>query len=174
MQYYSNEPIPPETRVGHVHFIVADLERSVAFYRDVLGFHITEYMPDEPGGRRLAFLSANDYHNHVSLMEMKGVKPPPPGSTGLYHVGFCYPSRRAVAQALKRVLDCGHAIEHCHDYGIGEAVILRDPDGIPLELYYDRPASEWPRIDGQLRMFNKKVEQADLLAELNYEPAHPA
>jgi catechol 2,3-dioxygenase len=172
MQYHSNEPIPPETRVGHIHLIVADLERSVAFYRDVLGFHITEYMSDEPQPRRLAFLSANDYHNHVSLMEMKGVKPPPPGSTGLYHVGLLYPSRRAVAQALKRVLDHGHAIEHCHDYGVGEAVILRDPDGIPLELSYDRPEREWPRVDGQLRMFTKKVDPADLLAELEHEPAH--
>jgi catechol 2,3-dioxygenase len=95
-----------------------------------------------------------------------GVKPPPPGSTGLYHVEFLYPSRRAVAQALKHVLDCSYVIEHCHDYGIGEGVILRDPDGIPLELYYDRPTCERPRLGRQLRMYNKKVKQSDLLAEL--------
>jgi len=160
--------IHPQTHVGHVHLRVANLERSIAFYRDLLGFTITYDMRTEPKPRKLAFLSASHaaghYHHHVALAEFPGVTPPTTQQAGLFHIAFLYPSRRELARALRRILDQGYPIDSCHDYGVGEAVNLRDPDGIPLELYYDRG-------DDQLRMFNQRIDAAIILAALENKPA---
>jgi catechol 2,3-dioxygenase len=162
--------IDPATHVGHVHLRVADLERAIAFYRDVLGFHIHQDMRTEPIPRRVSFLSASHYHHHVALAEYAGVTPPTSRQAGLFHVAFAYPSRRELARALKHIQDCGYPIDSCHEYGIGEAVNLSDPDGIPLELYYDRLEEDWPRVDGQMRAFNRRIEPSVILAELENDP----
>jgi len=158
--------LPPTTHIGHVHLRVADLERSVAFYRDLLGFHINQDMRTEPTPRKVVFLSANNYHHHIALAEFAGVTPPVSTQAGLFHVAILCPSRLELARAVKHILDQGYPIDTYHEYGIGEAVNLRDPDGIPLELYYDRPPSEWPRHDGQLRIFNQRIDAATLLTGL--------
>ncbi len=159
--------LPQTVNVGHVHLIVSDLDRSLAFYCDVLGFHINEDMRAEPNPRKVVFLSSNDIdHHHVALMEMNNIQPYPSGIAGLFHIAFLYPSRSALAQALRQILDRGYPIDHCHDYGTGEAINLRDPDGIPLELYYSLPQEEWPRVDGQVRVFNKKIQAEDILEAL--------
>jgi catechol 2,3-dioxygenase len=162
--------IHPATHVGHIHLRVADLERALAFYRDVLGFAVNQDMRTEPTPRRVVFLSASPYHHYVALAEFAGITPPTLRQAGLFHVAFVYPSRWELARALQQILDCGYPIDSCHEYGPGEGVNLRDPDGIPLELYYDRPAADWPRIDGQLRLFNKRIDAATILAELEREP----
>jgi len=162
--------IHPATQVGHVHLRVANLERSIAFYRDILGFHINQDFRIEPTPRQMALLSANDYHHHVALAEFAGVTPPTSQQAGLFHVALLYPSRLELARAIKRILDHGYPIDTYHEYGPGEAVNLRDPDGIPLELYWDRPPSEWPRVDGQLRVYNKRIDAATILAELDNQP----
>ncbi len=162
--------LPESVCVGHVHFIVTDLDRSIAFYRDILGFHINEDMRTEPNPRRVAFLCSNSTeHHHVALMEMSQFQPVPSGYAGLYHAAFLYPNRYALAQALKHILDQGYPIDHCHDYGTGEAINLRDPDGIPLELYYALDPELWPRVDGQVRVYNRKIEASDLLQELQQQ-----
>jgi catechol 2,3-dioxygenase len=116
---------PPETRVGHVHLKVADLERAIGFYRDVLGFSLTQRY-----GSQAAFLSAGGYHHHIGLntWESLGGGPPPRGTTGLYHTAFLYPSRAALAGALRRVLEAGVALDGASDHGVSEALYLRDPD----------------------------------------------
>jgi catechol 2,3-dioxygenase len=163
-QYY----LPENVFVGHVHLIVTNLERSLAFYRDVLGFHISEDLRMEPNARDVVFLTANDAdHHHVALMEMSQFQPYPSGGhTGLFHIAFLYPSRYDLALALKNILEQGYPIDHCHDYATGEAVNLRDPDGIPLELYYSLPSETWPRVDGQIRVINRKIEAKDILQVL--------
>ena len=162
--------IHPAAHMGHVHLRVADLERAPAFYRDVLGFAINQDMRTEPTPRRVVFLSASPYHHHVALAKFAGITQPPPRQAGLFHVAFVYPNRWELARALQQILDCGYPIDSCHEYGPGERVNLRDPDGIPLELYYDRPAADWPRSDGQLRVFNKRIDAATILAELEHAP----
>ena len=167
----SNEPIHPEVRVGHAHLKVADLERAVAFYRDVLGFEVTQRM-----GREAAFLSAGGYHHHVGLntWESRGGAPAPPGSTGLFHVAFLYPTRPALARALQRVLEAGVDLEGAADHGVSEALYLRDPDGNGIELYWDRPVSAWPRgADGSLSMFTRRLDLQALLATLNGPQGDP-
>ena len=162
--------IHPQTYVGHVHLRVANLERSLDFYRDILGFQINQDMRTEPTPRKVVCLSANQYHHHVALAEFAGVTPQTSQQAGLFHVAFAYPNRWELARAVKHILDHDYPIDTYHEYGIGEAVNLRDPDGIPLELYYDRPESEWPRVDGQIRAFNKRVDADTILAELENEP----
>ncbi len=162
--------IPPATHVGHVHLRVANLERAVDFYCGILGFKINQDMRTEPTPRRVVMVSASDYHHHVALAEFLGVTPPTTQQAGLFHFALVYPSRWEFARALKRLLDHGYPVDSCHEYGPGEAINLRDPDGIPLELYYDRPSEEWPRVDGQLRVFNKRIEPDTILAELENEP----
>ncbi|NBC17376.1 MAG: glyoxalase [Bacteroidetes bacterium] len=160
-------PIHPEVTVGHVHLKVADLDRALGFYRDVLGFEVTQRM-----GTSAAFLSAGGYHHHVGLntWESKGGAPPPPGSTGLYHVAFRYPTRRALAEALHRVLEAGIVLEGAADHGVSEAIYLRDPDANGVELYWDRPESEWPRTDdGTLAMFTQRLDLDALLATREQE-----
>lgn len=156
-------PIDPRVSVGHVHLRVADLDRALAFYAGVLGFEITQrYGPDA------VFLSAGGYHHHLGLntWESRGGSPPPAGATGLYHVAFLYPTRAALADALRRLMAKGIRLEGAADHGVSEALYLRDPDGNGVELYWDRPAAEWPRRpDGSLAMTNASLDLPDLLAQ---------
>lgn len=153
-------PIDPATRIGHVHLKVADLERAIAFYRDVLGFEVTQRH-----GTQAAFLSAGGYHHHIGLntWESKGGSPPPGGTTGLYHVAILYPTRAALADALRRVLAAGIPIDGASDHGVSEAIYLRDPDGNGVELYRDRAPEDWPRkADGALAMTTQALDLAAL------------
>lgn len=155
--------LPPTTRVGHIHLKVSDLERAIAFYAGVLGFTVMQRF-----GRQAAFLSAGGYHHHIGLntWESLGATPPPPGHTGLYHTAFLFPDRRALAQAMKRVLDAGIPLDGAADHGVSEAIYLRDPDDNGVELYRDKPAAEWPRdADGGLAMVNARLDLRALLAE---------
>lgn len=151
----------PDVRIGHVHLKVADLERAVGFYHGVLGFDITQRY-----GPSAAFLSAGGYHHHIGLntWESVGGSTPAPGTTGLYHVAILYPTRAELADALRRVLDAGIALDGAADHGVSEALYLRDPDNNGVELYWDRPAGEWPRTaDGQLAMFTRRLDLEGLL-----------
>lgn len=148
-------------RIGHVHLKVADLERAVAFYRDVIGFEITQRY-----GLEAAFLSAGGYHHHIGLntWESDGGKPPPPGTTGLYHVAILYPTRAQLAAALRRVIDAGVPLDGASDHGVSEALYLRDPDDNGVELYWDRPKEQWPHgADGGLDMFTHPLDLEELL-----------
>jgi catechol 2,3-dioxygenase len=157
------EPIDPGADVGHVHLKVSDLDRSVAFYRDVLGFEVQQ------AGRTAAFLSAGGYHHHVALntWQSLGGSAPPAASTGLFHVAFRYPGRTALATAVRRVLDHGVQLTGASDHGVSEAVYFRDPDDNGVELYYDRPKDEWPRpADGNgVAMFSEPLDVDALVAE---------
>ena len=135
-------PIDPRVDIGHVHLKVADIERSLAFYRDVLGFEVQQRWGDQA-----AFVSAGGYHHHIGLntWESRGGPPPPRGTTGLYHVAIRYPTRAALADALRRVAEAGIPLQGASDHGVSEALYLRDPDGNGVELYWDRPREEWPR-----------------------------
>ena len=149
--------------IGHVHLKVGDLERSLGFYRDVLGFAVTQRVGDSA-----AFLSAGGYHHHLGLntWESRGGSPPPPGSTGLYHIAIRYPDRAALADALLRLQRAGIRIDGAADHGVSEAIYLRDPDGHGLELYRDRPRDRWPRKeDGSLAMTTSPLDLMDLLRE---------
>src|ERR1044071_125091 len=156
--------IHPEVRIGHVHLTVSDLERSLKFYRDVLGFELTQRY-----GTGAAFLSAGGYHHHIGLNTWagEGASPPPPGRTGLYHFAILYPNRRELARAFKRLFDHGVPIDGASDHGVSEAIYLHDPDGNGIELYRDRPQEEWPRVNGQLQMSTKPLNLDGLLSELN-------
>jgi catechol 2,3-dioxygenase len=156
--------IDPRVQIGHVHLKVADLERALAFYRDVLGFELQERFGDQA-----AFLSAGGYHHHLGLntWESRDGSPPPPGSTGLYHHAILYPDRRSLAEALRRVLESGTRVTGASDHGVSEAIYLDDPDGNGVELYRDRPRVEWPRdAAGALAMGNRRFDLHALLAEL--------
>ncbi|HWQ15011.1 MAG TPA: VOC family protein [Roseiflexaceae bacterium] len=159
----AHEPLPAETRIGHVHLKVADLERAIRFYRDLMGFDLLLNFGTA------AFLSAGGYHHHIGLntWESLGGSPPPPGSTGLYHFAINYPTRRDLAAALVRLLDSGWGIDGASDHGTHEAIYLHDPDFNGIELAWDRPADEWPRRDGQLTFSRKPLDFAGLLAELD-------
>ncbi|WP_300060785.1 VOC family protein [uncultured Roseobacter sp.] len=149
--------------VGHVHLKVADLERAIGFYRDVLGFEVMQRF-----GTDAAFLGADGYHHHVGLntWHSQGGTPPPNGHTGLYHAAFLYPDRRGLALALRRVVDAGIPLDGAADHGVSEAVYLRDPDGNGVELYRDRAPEDWPRDkDGHLAMVNIPLDVDALLAE---------
>ena len=162
----SEPPVHPKVRIGHVHLKVADLERATDFYRDVLGFDVVLYGPDEVG-LQAAWLSAGGYHHHVALntWESEGGTPPPPGHTGLYHFAILYPNRRELAKAVKRVLDHGHTLTGTQDDGASESVFLRDPDGNGLELYYDRPREQW--TDEQGKPFFTRPRRFDPEDKLN-------
>jgi catechol 2,3-dioxygenase len=157
------EAIDPGTDIGHVHLKVADLDRAIGFYRDVLGFELMQRLGDQA-----AFLSAGGYHHHIGLntWETRGGSPPPPGTTGLYHVAVRFPTRAALARALRRVLDAGIRIDGASDHGVSEAIYLRDPDENGIELYCDRPKESWPRgPDGALAIFTAPLDVRGLLAE---------
>lgn len=164
----SETTLDPRTRIGHIHLKVSDLDRSLAFYSGVLGFEITQRY-----GRHAAFLSAGGYHHHIGLntWESRGGAAPPPGTTGLYHVAILYPTRAALADAVRRLHAAGIAIDGASDHGVSEAIYLRDPDGNGVELYRDRPEDAWPRAaDGSLAMV---TEPLDLRSLLNEPPARP-
>lgn len=155
--------IHPETRVGHVHLKVADLDRAIGFYSGILGFGVTQHY-----GRQAVFLSAGRYHHHIGLntWESAGGTPPPPGHTGLYHTAFLFPNRAALAQVLKRLVDAQYPLDGAADHGVSEAIYLTDPDGNGVELYRDRAEADWPRkADGSLAMTNAPLDLAALLAE---------
>jgi len=155
----------PETTIGHVHLHVADIERSLKFYRDILGFEVTARFGDSA-----AFLSAGGYHHHIGLntWQGKGVPPQPDGYAGLYHFAILFPSRKELAQALKHLSDAGYPITGASDHGVSEAIYLDDPDGIGVELYADRPRSEWEvKNDGQVEMITAPLDLDNLLAELS-------
>lgn len=149
--------------VGHVHLKVADLDRAIAFYRDILGFDLTQRF-----GETAAFLGAGGYHHHIGLntWHSKDGAPPPDGHTGLYHAAFLYPDRASLAHVLKRVGKAGIELDGAADHGVSEAVYLRDPDGNGVELYWDRAPKDWPRqANGNLAMVNDRLDVAALLAE---------
>ena len=155
-------PADPRIDVGHVHLRVADLDRALGFYSGVLGLEVTQRMPGA------AFVSAGGYHHHIGLntWESRGGSPPPPGTTGLYHVALRYPDRASLADALRRLVDAGVPLDGAADHGVSEALYLRDPDGNGVELYRDRPREEWPRLaDGSLAMTTHPLDVAGLLRE---------
>jgi catechol 2,3-dioxygenase len=150
-------------RIGHTHLKVSDLERALKFYRDVLGFELTQRF-----GRQAAFLSAGGYHHHIGLntWESAGGPPPAPGSTGLYHHAILYPTRAALADALRRLIAAGIQLDGAADHGVSEALYLRDPDGNGVELYWDRPQHQWPRTpEGELAMYTRPLDLESLLRE---------
>jgi catechol 2,3-dioxygenase len=153
------------TGVGHVHLWVADPERSLGFYRDLLGLRVTHDMRPEPPGREVVFLSASDYHHHVALARRPGAAPAPPTAAGLFHFALRYPTRRDLARTLRRLQEAGYPIDGIRDYGPSEVVNVRDPDGIGVELAWDRPRDAWFDAAGNYRIFNRRLD-ADLLDEL--------
>ncbi|HVZ63601.1 MAG TPA: VOC family protein [Lacunisphaera sp.] len=159
----SNAPIDAGVRIGHVHLKVADLSRALDFYCGVLGFELMQRY-----GTQAAFVSAGGYHHHIGLntWESAGGSPPPAGSTGLYHVAILYPTRAALADALRRLVRAGIPLDGASDHGVSEALYLRDPDQNGVELYRDRPRAEWPRTpDGGLAMVTHRLDLQSLLAE---------
>jgi catechol 2,3-dioxygenase len=156
--------IDPRVDIGHVHLKVADVDRSLGFYRDVLGFEVQQRW-----GTDAAFISAGGYHHHIGLnsWESRGAAPPPPGHTGLFHAAIRYPTRAALADALRRLVGVGVPLTGASDHGVSIALYLQDPDGNGLELYWDRPEEEWPRPpDGRgVAMFTRPVDLQALLAE---------
>jgi catechol 2,3-dioxygenase len=156
--------IEPEVRIGHVHLKVADIQRSLDFYCGILGFEIMSRWEDQA-----VFISAGGYHHHIGLntWESKGGSPPPPGTTGLYHHAILYPSRKALAQAVKRVVDHRWPLTGASDHGVSEAIYLDDPDQNGVELYRDRPREEWPRDPGgNITMYTRPLDLRGLLAEV--------
>jgi catechol 2,3-dioxygenase len=156
-------PIAPGVRIGHVHLKVADLERALSFYCGVLGFELMQRY-----GASAAFISAGGYHHHIGLntWESAGGSPPPPGTTGLFHLAILYPSRADLADALRRLHRAGIPLDGASDHGVSEALYLRDPDENGVELYWDRPPADWPRNeDGGLAMFTHALDLKGLLAE---------
>jgi catechol 2,3-dioxygenase len=162
MDPYTPRPIDPRARIGHVHLKVADLERALSFYCGVLGFELTQRY-----GPQAAFVSAGGYHHHIGLntWESLGGSPPPPGTTGLFHLAVLYPTRAALADALQRLLRAGIPLDGASDHGVSEALYLRDPDENGVELYWDRTEPEWPRDrEGKVAMFTRPLDLHALLA----------
>jgi catechol 2,3-dioxygenase len=159
----TNPPIAAGTRIGHVHLKVGDLSRALDFYVGVLGFSLMQKY-----GAQAAFISAGGYHHHIGLntWESLGGTPPPPGHTGLFHTAILYPTRAALADALRRLIAAGIPFDGASDHGVSEALYLRDPDGNGVELYWDRPAAQWPRdAQGGLAMVTARLDLNNLLAE---------
>jgi catechol 2,3-dioxygenase len=156
-------PIADGVRIGHVHLKVADLDRALSFYCGVLGFDLMQRL-----GSEAAFVSAGGYHHHIGLntWESAGGSPPPPGTTGLYHLAILYPTRAALADALHRVRAAGITLDGASDHGVSEALYLRDYDDNGVELYWDRPRAQWPvNTKGELEMFTRRLDLRALLAE---------
>ena len=149
-------------RIGHVHLKVSDLDRVLRFYCEVLGFELMQRF-----GTSAAFIAAGGYHHHIGLntWESLGAPPPPPGTTGLYHFAILFPTRAALAKTFKRIVTSGIELDGASDHGVSEALYLRDPDSNGVELYWDRPQTEWPREqDGSLAMFTRRLDLDSLLA----------
>ncbi|MCV2871803.1 VOC family protein [Defluviimonas sp. WL0050] len=158
-----NYTAPPGTRIGHVHLKVADLDRALGFYSDLLGFTLMQRY-----GTQAAFLSAGGYHHHIGLntWQSKGGTPPAPGHTGLFHTAFLYPDRASLATVLKRLVEANYPLDGASDHGVSEAIYITDPDGNGVELYRDRPEAEWPReADGSLSMVTRRLNLEALLEE---------
>jgi catechol 2,3-dioxygenase len=156
-------PVDAGVRIGHVHLKVADLDRALAFYCGVLGFELMARY-----GTQAAFISAGGYHHHIGLNTWESLNgtPPPPGTTGLYHTAILYPTRTALADALRRVMAAGISLDGASDHGVSEALYLRDPDENGVELYRDRSPEEWPRTpDGHLAMYTRRLDVEALLRE---------
>ncbi len=156
--------IDPRVRIGHVHLKVANVQRALDFYCGVLGFGLTQRYDEEA-----AFVSAGGYHHHIGLntWESRDGSPPPTGTTGLYHFAILYPTRAALADALRRLMQANISLEGASDHGVSEALYLSDPDGNGIELYWDRPRESWPRdANGQIEMFTRRLDLENLLAEL--------
>jgi len=157
--------IPSNTRIGHVHLKVSDLQRSIDFYCGLLGFELTQMYGDQA-----AFISAGGYHHHIGLntWHSKNGPPAPKNTAGLYHTAILYPTRKDLAIIFKRVLESGYPLTGISDHGVSEAIYLDDPDGNGVELYFDFPMDQWPRnIDGSLNMYTKQLDVEDLLAEID-------
>ena len=156
--------IPPETRIGHVHLKVSDLERALGFYRDILGFSVTQLY-----GSQAAFLSAGDYHHHIGLNTWysKGAPPAPVKTAGLFHHAILFATRKDLARAFQRLMEAGYPITGASDHGVSEAIYLNDPDENGVELYWDRPKDEWPvDPEGNLKMVTEALDLNSLLLEL--------
>jgi len=156
--------VPKDTRSGHVHLKVADIDRSLKFYQGLLGFQI-----EQRYGSQAVFISAGGYHHHIGLntWHSKNGPPAPPHSTGLYHTAIVYPTRKDLAVVLKRLLDEGYPLTGMSDHGVSEAIYLNDPDGNGVELYWDRPKDQWPRDEeGGLSMVTETLDIKGLLADL--------
>jgi catechol 2,3-dioxygenase len=156
--------IDPGVSIGHIHLKVSDLDRALGFYCGVLGFELTTRM-----GPQAAFISAGGYHHHIGLntWESAGGSPPPPGSTGLYHLAILYPTRSALADGLERLRQAGIPLDGAADKGVSEALYLNDPEGNGIELYWDRPAAEWPRnADGSLTVYTRPLDLENLAAAI--------
>ena len=159
----NSKPIDPNVRIGHVHLKVSDLDRALRFYCDVLGFEIMQRH-----GNEVAFVSAGGYHHHIGLntWESRGGHAPPPGTTGLYHFAILYPSREALADALRRLITAKIRLTGASDHGVSEALYLQDPDGNGIELYWDKPKESWPRTpDGGVEMYTRRLDLDELLRE---------
>ncbi len=157
----TSTPIDAQARIGHVHLKVADIQRALDFYCGVLGFRVTQRY-----GTSAAFIAAGDYHHHIGLntWESLGGSPPPPGTTGLYHLAILYPTRAALADALRRLKTANIPLDGASDHGVSEALYLRDPDENGVELYWDRPQAAWPLdANGNLAMYTRKLDLEDLL-----------
>ena len=160
----STQTLDPKTTIGHVHLKVADLERSVKFYTEILGFEVMTRM-----GNQAAFLSAGGYHHHIGLntWESAGGNPPPQGSTGLYHFAILVPNRKELAKVFKRLTDKKYPIDGASDHGVSEALYLHDPDGNGIEIYADRPRSKWPKnVKGEIEIFTRSFDMKSLMKEL--------
>ncbi len=158
-------PIHPEVTIGHVHLTVGDLDRSLAFYRDLLGFEVTARY-----GTSAVFLSAGGYHHHIALNTWAGkdATPPPSGHTGLYHFAILYPTRKELATILQKLIDAQYPLTGTADHGVSEALYLNDPDGNGVELYVDRPRNEWKvKNDGEVEMVTEPLDIESLLKEIN-------
>ena len=156
--------IPDSTRIGHIHLKVSNLDRALSFYRDLLGFEITQRY-----GEQAVFLSAGGYHHHIGLNTWysKGGPPAAQRSAGLFHTAILYPERKDLATILKRLMDAGYPLTGASDHGVSEALYLDDPDGNGVELYWDRPKEEWPLDEeGNLQMFTEPLDYQSLLTEL--------
>lgn len=159
----SKYSVPPETRIGHVHLKVADLERSLQFYRDLLGFEVTERI-----GSSAAFLSAGGYHHHIGLntWNSEGAPKASRNGVGLYHTAIVYPTRKDLAEVVQRLMENGYPLTGAADHGVSEAIYLDDPDGNGVELYRDRPREEWPRKeDGSVKMYTRRLDLEELLGK---------
>jgi catechol 2,3-dioxygenase len=165
-------PIAGGARIGHVHLKVADLDRALSFYCGVLGFELMQRY-----GNQAAFVSAGGYHHHIGLntWESAGGSPPPPGSTGLYHLAILYPTRAALADALRRVQGAGITLDGASDHGVSEALYLRDYDDNGVELYWDKPREQWPlNASGELAMFTRRLDVEGLLTEKGEKGSDPS
>lgn len=157
--------IPAQTRIGHVHLKVANLERSLQFYCELLGFELTTLY-----GTQAAFISAGGYHHHIGLntWHSKDAGPAPVHGVGLYHTAILYPTRRDLAEIFERLRQMQYPLTGASDHGVSEAIYLDDPDGNGVELYWDRPKEEWPsNDDGSLLMYTRALDLEDLMREIS-------